>query len=176
MIEMKVDLTPLDTRITILNRKIDGSRAFFQNVGQLVMESVLRGLDSGGNPPFIRTRKPTGRPPLGGRSGSIGRSVRIAEVTPQSVTVEAGGLPYNVIHQLGGTIRHPGSSKLQAWISVETSPRGGLKSEKGRRSGLVVTHGTRPHDIPIPARRYMKFYDETVQQIKQLFQDYYLKS
>lgn len=48
---------------------------------------------------------------------------------------------YARIHEEGGTINHPGSSKRQAWMS------GGE---------LVITHKTKPHEIAIGARPYLK--------------------
>ena len=48
---------------------------------------------------------------------------------------------YARIHEFGGVIKHPGSSKFQAWQSGD---------------GWVYTHFTRPHDIPMPERSYLR--------------------
>ena len=52
-----------------------------------------------------------------------------------------GSAPYAAIQEFGGVIHHPGSSKFQAWQSP---------------GGWVFTHMTRPHDITIPERSYMR--------------------
>ena len=51
------------------------------------------------------------------------------------------GVPYARIHEYGGVINHPGSSKFQAWQNP---------------GGWVFTHYTRPHKIPMPERSYMR--------------------
>jgi phage gpG-like protein len=48
---------------------------------------------------------------------------------------------YASIHEYGGVIDHPGSSKFQAWQGA---------------NGWVYTHFTRPHKIPMPERSYMR--------------------
>lgn len=50
-------------------------------------------------------------------------------------------LLYAAINEFGGTINHPGSSKIQAW--------------RGGNGKLVVTRGTKPHPITIPKRPYL---------------------
>ncbi len=52
-----------------------------------------------------------------------------------------GNLRYAAIHEFGGTIKHPGSDKLQVF-------------DVGGRT--VFTHHTAPHDIPMPQRSYMR--------------------
>lgn len=67
------------------------------------------------------------------------------------------GVPYARIHEYGGTIHHPGSSKFQAWMGP---------------NGMIFTHGTKPHDIVIPERSYMRssladMQDQIVSQLTQ---------
>ena len=52
-----------------------------------------------------------------------------------------GNIPYAAIHEYGGVINHPGSDKFQAWNGP---------------NGMVFTHGTKPHSIPMPERSYMR--------------------
>lgn len=56
--------------------------------------------------------------------------------------VYSSGVRYAAIHEFGGIIRHPGSSKFQSWIGPD-----------GKH---VATHYTRPHDIPMPERSYLR--------------------
>lgn len=59
-----------------------------------------------------------------------------------SGTVFSRGVVYARIQEFGGIIKHPGSSKFQAFM--------------GREGKMVFTHFTRPHPIPIPERSYMR--------------------
>ena len=158
MIDMAIDMTALDQRITFYDVKEQGMSSFFQDAGQILVDSILKGLDEGGSPmPFQPTKIPTGRPPLGGSGGSIGRSIHISLVDEHSVTVTASGLPYNVIHQLGGTIP-PVEGKLMVFQSAG-------------KPVFTMRH----KEIQIPSRRYMRFYDDAVSRIKQLFLEYFTK-
>jgi phage gpG-like protein len=78
------------------------------------------------------------------RSGRLLASITstLVENTTSIVgKVETRGVPYAAIHEYGGTIHHPGSSKFQAWEGPD---------------GWVRTHFTRPHDIVMPMRSYMR--------------------
>lgn len=79
------------------------------------------------------------------RSGKLMNSIKAdMSETPSSVeaSVFSEGVVYARIHEYGGIINHPGSSKLQAWTDKD-----------GR---LIVTHYTKPHEIPIPERSYLR--------------------
>lgn len=82
---------------------------------------------------------------LNRRSGRLYNSVRgelVESPTRIGGEVATRGVPYGPIHEFGGIIKHPGSSKYQSWI--------------GGDGNRVHTHFTRPHDIPIPERSYMR--------------------
>jgi phage gpG-like protein len=55
-------------------------------------------------------------------------------------------IKYAAIHEYGGVIKHPGSNKFQAWFD----------QNKPGPTGWTYTHFTRPHDIPMPQRSYMR--------------------
>lgn len=81
---------------------------------------------------------------LNRRSGRLYNSIQsqlIENTTSIYGRVSTHGVPYAAIHEFGGVIKHPGSSKFQAWQGP---------------GGWVYTHMTRPHDIPIPQRSYMR--------------------
>jgi phage gpG-like protein len=158
LIDVGIDFTALEQRLNFIVAQ--GENLPMRRIGEVVLESNLQSLDEGGRPtPFQATKRQTGRPPLGGRFGSIGKSEHISEVTSNTVIVSASGLRYSVIHQLGGVIHHPGSMKFQAF-------------EAGGK--MVYTNRTRAHDIPIPSRRYFRLLDETVIQIKDLLRSHIL--
>jgi phage gpG-like protein len=70
-----------------------------------------------------------------------------------SVFIDTERVPYARIHNEGGTIKHPGSNKFQAF---------------GFGDGMVFTHYTKPHDIQIPRRQFMLFQDEDKTAILEL--------
>jgi phage gpG-like protein len=78
------------------------------------------------------------------RTGALFRSIK-SEMVENTATiygrVYSDGVRYAAIHEFGGTIQHPGSSKFQAWQGAE---------------GWIYTHFTRPHAIPIPERSYLR--------------------
>jgi phage gpG-like protein len=81
---------------------------------------------------------------LNKRTGRLYNSIQsmlIENTTSIYGRVSTQGVPYAAIHEFGGIIKHPGSSKFQAWQGP---------------GGWVYTHMTRPHDIPIPQRSYMQ--------------------
>jgi phage gpG-like protein len=79
------------------------------------------------------------------RSGDLYRSINANLVeNPTSIygrVFSDGSVKYARIHEFGGTIQHPGSSKFQAWQGP---------------AGWVYTHFTRPHAIPMPERSYLR--------------------
>lgn len=84
---------------------------------------------------------------LNRRSGDLQKSITPDQPTVTDTAVygrvwqNAAIAPYGKIQNDGGIIKHPGSSKLQAFQGA---------------TGLVVTHYTKPHDIPITGRQYMQ--------------------
>ncbi len=156
--DMTIDFTRLEQRINLFAARAEDMKPIMSDIGNLVLNSNLEILDAGGKlTAFQPTKRQTGRPPLGGSMGSIGQSEHVTEVTERSVTISASGLPYNVIHQTGGIIKHPGSNQLQVFPIM------------GR---MVFSHGTAPHDIPIPSRRYFRLLDEIVAEIKSRIGNY----
>lgn len=99
-------------------------------------------------------------PILNARKGDLFRSFTKGD--PMNIYKETSSgaeygsrVVYAAIHEFGGTIKHPGSTKMQAFQI------GGHK---------VVAHGTKPHDIPIPKRPYLapaisKFEAERLEQL-----------
>src|SRR5690242_6877903 len=131
----------------------------FMSIGELLIKSNVANFDEGGRPvPWPPNKK--GTPTLVG-SGKLRDSGVISGVGSEFVEVAWGaGLPYAAIHQFGGTINHPGSSKLQVF-------------QAGGKT--VFAHGTRPHQIQIPARRYLRIQDEDAVAILRLLGDYLVR-
>jgi phage gpG-like protein len=81
---------------------------------------------------------------LNKRTGRLYNSVQsmlIENTTSIYGRVSTQGVPYAAIHEFGGIIQHPGSSKFQAWQNA---------------GAWVYTHMTRAHDITMPERSYMR--------------------
>lgn len=77
------------------------------------------------------------------RSGALRASIK-SEIIDNGYTgrVFSSGVPYAAIHEYGGIIDHPGSNLLQVF-----------RAPDGK---MVFTMFTRPHQIPIPERSYMR--------------------
>jgi phage gpG-like protein len=101
---------------------------------------------------------------LNKRTGRLYNSIQsqlIENTTAIYGRVSTSGVPYAAIHEFGGVIKHPGSSKFQAWQSP---------------GGWVYARMTRPHDIPSPERSYMRssladMRDEIVERMSSAVRD-----
>lgn len=79
---------------------------------------------------------------LMGKTMALTTSMRTTATDTEAILGMGKGVPYAAIHNFGGTIKHPGSSKLQTF----------------RIDGKwITTHGTKAHLIPMPKRQYMMF-------------------
>ena len=94
---------------------------------------------------------------LNHQTGQLARNIKALKaailmgMTAWKVAVSLLRVPYARIHEYGGIIHHPGSDKLQAWRGAPDASRFGE-----RISGMVFTRRTRPHDIPMPERSYLR--------------------
>ena len=71
----------------------------------------------------------------------------IQNINKVFIGVDLQKVPYAKIHNEGGTIHHPGSDKLQAFLAEgEDMPIGG---------DIIFRRGTKAHDIVIPKRKYL---------------------
>lgn len=128
----------------------------WRDVAALMLNSTRKTFEVGGRPGRWQALK-RGGPAMLRRSGGLLRTLR-AEVSPFSATVVMGeGVPYAKIHQYGGTIPHPGSSKFQRFI-VEGK--------------WISTNFTRPHPIVMPPRPYLLFQAEDIEAIGQMAMGY----
>jgi phage gpG-like protein len=158
LIEFSVDMTPLEMRLRALSSHMENPP--MKEVGDVIVESTVKTFAAGGRPEaWIANKK--GTPTLGGPASSLVRNTVITGMGQTFVEVTGGkGLPYASIHQLGGIIKHPGSDKLQVFIVDGKT---------------VFTRHTRPHDIPIPARRWFRIQDEDVTMIVSLIKTFILQ-
>lgn len=117
---------------------------------RFAVTEFMQGLGQGKN-----ARPPNPPPgPLGIRSGNLRRAYHAVPARRDrgigwtvGLTVDLAQAPYGLIHERGGTIRHPGSSgKLQVFM-----PRAAFGG--GRP---VFAMKTKPHPIHIPARPVMQ--------------------
>jgi len=104
---------------------------------------------------YIVSRKLSGSP-LHQRSGRLARSVHpFDQSTPDAVSAGAasgGNVPYAKIHEYGGTIHHPGGTAF--FISQLLGGRAFFVSNASALAASLPR--TKPHDIPIPERSYMR--------------------
>jgi phage gpG-like protein len=168
MLRLSLKSEGLLQRLTAIIDRVDRlSQKAFEDIGQILVESVMMNFVVSGRPekwiplkPATVARKGHARPLID--SGVLLNSVRISAFGEDFVEVSAGeGLPYALIHNFGGTIEHPGSDKLQAF-EID--------------GHLVVTHHTEPHTIEIPARRFMLIQDEDIVAIKNYLAQYLIRA
>ncbi len=82
---------------------------------------------------------------LNKRSGKLYDSIKqqmVENTTSLFARVYSDGVVYAAIHEYGGTIKHPGSDKFQAWTDGY--------------GGWIYAHKTKPHLIPMPERSYLR--------------------
>lgn len=150
MININVDIRPIEQRFSAMIVSSQNLAPTMRRIGKQVVDSNKRNFALGGRPfPWVPNK--VGTRTLFG-TGRLMNSIQVDEVDKEGVTVTAGeGLRYAKIHQLGGTINHPGSTKLQVFKS------GGK---------TIFSRGTKAHTIPIPQRRFFRLQDEDVDVIK----------
>lgn len=85
------------------------------------------------------------------RTGTLRRSIHIETIAvkPKAALVAIGtDLEYAAIHEFGGVIHHPGGTP---YILIDSQVR--FVSKANAPAGAPVTA---PHDIPVPARPYLR--------------------
>lgn len=104
---------------------------------------------------------------LNPRSGTLRGKIHTVQEAMGNGTVRqlvGLSLKYARIHEYGGTIKHPGSTKFQAWMgqgagftfNARTLKGGYAIVHKSSVTDWIYTKGTRPHDIVIPERSYLR--------------------
>lgn len=139
MITFSVDASGIEELVQIVNHEFMPSREKMYRVGEAIINIVKANFLAGGRPEKWPARK-DGSTSMLMKSGKLVNSLHISALDEAMVEVRPGNLPYAGIHNFGGVINHPGSQKMQAF-------------EVGGQ--LIVTHGTKPHKIPIPQRKYL---------------------
>jgi len=131
-LEMKVDVQPAVARLDRLPAAVRSQlRPAVIRTTQMVANQVIHNLSG------AVLNKRTGR-----LISSLRQEMRESPTEIYGrVWMDMAVAPYARIHEYGGTIKHPGSNKFQAWQGP---------------TGWVYTHRTRPHDIPIPERSYLR--------------------
>lgn len=137
-------------------------RASMPGPGASASDSLDRG--TGQNDRF--TPSMPGSPP-GVRSGNLQRSISFEQLR-QSVWTVSTNWAYALIHEFGGTIKHPGGTPYvvtDAGAVFITKQRAGELESEGKFVGY-----TKPHTITMPARPFFKPTIEAMHE--QLFETY----
>ena len=126
------------------------------DIGQLMLESVQQNFIAGGRPNQWEPLK-TGEQAHLYKTGYMYWSVQTYSGSNEAVVfIDTNRVPQAAIHNFGGTIKHPGSSKFQAFFY---------------NGNWIYTWGTKPHDIDIPARPFMMFQEEDKNRILSMFSE-----
>lgn len=124
-----------------------------QEIADVMFRSVQQNFIAGGRPDQWAPLMPLGQSSHLYRTGNLFESLQLAwDKSSATVFIDTARIPYAAILNFGGIIKHPGSSKFQAF-------------DLGGK--MIYTHGTKAHDIPIPARPFMVFQEEDKEQILQ---------
>lgn len=87
------------------------------------------------------------------RTGNLRASIHsVVDEGPTSITgkvASSGDVKYAAIHEFGGTIKHPGGTPFMSFEGQTFF----VSKQKAANLNLPVT---RPHDIPIPERSFMR--------------------
>lgn len=95
-------------------------------------------------------------------TGTLSRKIHTVqdEIAGATIRQRVGlSLRYAAIHEYGRTIHHPGSSKFQAWLNTgegfSFSSKTGNIGKRDQQT-WIYTRGTKPHDIVMPERSYLR--------------------
>lgn len=106
-----------------------------------------------------QTKKAVSRGSLMVRSGALVNSIKPKSVTSEKVVISAGSdkVPYARIHNEGGIIAHPGGTPY--FLDKKNDGKAVFVSKK-KATEWATKNGTylpitKPHNIPMPMRRFM---------------------
>lgn len=132
----------------------DNLEPAMSEIADIMFLSVQQNFIAGGRPNQWEPLKPFGESSHLYRSGRLFESLQLQwDGNSATVFIDTSRLPYASILNYGGTIKHPGSNKFQAFEYM---------------GGMVYTYGTKPHDINIPQRMFMLFQEEDKTKILQI--------
>jgi len=124
-----------------------------ERIADIMYRSVQENFISGGRPNQWEPLAHLGLPSHLYQSGRMFENIQFSWSDTQAmVYIDTNRVPYARMNNDGGVIKHPGSKKFQAFQGAD---------------GMVFTHGTKAHDIPIPQRRFMMFQEEDKEKILQ---------
>jgi phage gpG-like protein len=119
----------------------------------IMYRSVQMNFLAGGRPNQWEPLAHLGLPSHLYQSGRMFENIQLSwNNTSATVFIDTSRVPYARINNFGGVIKHPGSDKFQVFQGAD---------------GTVFTHGTKPHDINIPQRKFMMFQEEDKAKILQ---------
>jgi phage gpG-like protein len=146
----------IDIQITgTLPKLNDNLEPAMEKIADIMFRSVQQNFLAGGRPNQWAPLQPFGESSHLMKSGKMFENIQLRwDSTSATVYLDSSRVPYAAIHNFGGTIKHPGSDKFQAFEYM-----GGL---------VVLPHGTKPHDIPIPQRMFMLFQEEDKTKILEI--------
>ncbi len=144
MITVQVDETKIQARLTAMPAKVHGALVRKVTTLRLALEAKIKGKLSG--------------QVLNVRSGDLRRSI-FSETLERATSVvgraaSSGDVKYAAIHEFGGVIKHPGGTP---YIVTKDMAMGALFISKAAAANFKTPPPvTKPHDIPMPERSYMR--------------------
>ena len=134
----------IDIQITgTLPKLNDNLEPAMEKIADIMFRSVQENFLAGGRPNQWAPLQPFGEPSHLMQSGEMFQNIQLKwDATSATVYLDTSRVPYAAIHNFGGTIKHPGSDKFQAFEYM---------------GGMIYTYGTKAHNINIPQRMFMHF-------------------
>jgi phage gpG-like protein len=174
--DLVIDKKGVWQRLDILGEREGVPEEVWDDVGTVMLNSIMQNFTVGGRPPWPPRKDKTGKPLLGGRSGSLARSTHEGSRGDTYIEIVSGtGLPYAFVQALGGTIkqtvtpRQAGffyaqfkTTEEEMWLAMYIKYR----PRKGRTAPTLI--------INIDPRQWMMFQEEDVENILQIFTNYFL--
>jgi phage gpG-like protein len=128
-----------------------------EEIGNVALDAVRQNFIEGGRPDKWQPLK-SGEPSFLFKSGNLLNSIQMTTGEDGdeywSETSTTGGLPYAEIHQYGGIIQHPGSTKAPIPMMINGE--------------MTFRWMKDPFTIDIPPRPFMELTDEDIRQMQEL--------
>jgi phage gpG-like protein len=132
-------------------------QAITEEVGDVMLDAVRMNFIEGGRPDKWQPLK-SGEPSFLFRSGNLLNSIQKTtgeeDDSYWAQVSTTGGLPYAEIHQYGGVIQHPGSTKAPIPMMINGE--------------MTFRWMKDPFNINVPPRPFMELTEEDVRQIMEL--------
>jgi len=172
---LEIDKQGIWQKLDVLGQRTGVPDSVWDDVGMVMLNSVMQNFAVGGRPPWPARRDGSGKPLLGGTGGRLAQSTREGSRGETFIEIVSGqGLPYAFIQALGGTIQQTVTPKQAGFFYAQFK-----ETEDEMWLAMYIKYRPRKGSIPllvinIDPRQWMLFQEEDVESILQIFTNYFL--